>query len=233
VSPEQGEGHWLDVARAAAAGQLVPGAVHEVNNSLTTILGHVQVLLGRPDLSEDLAERLRILAAEGTRAARMLHALLAVSRPPGGEPRPCSLAECAGRILDLTRQELRHDGIRVETDFGRCPAVRMDEQDLQLIILALVQRARAALRGQGADAVLTIRTGLAPDGARLQVLDSGPEDAGPPVRAAGALALGPVGAGLALAQHLAATAGGRLDGARRPGRGMVFTLDLPAAAGRV
>jgi signal transduction histidine kinase len=224
---------WLDVARAAAVGQLVPGAVHELNNSLTTILGHVQVLLGRPDLSEDLGERLQILASEGARAARVLHALLAVSRAPGAVRRPCSLADHAQRVLDLLHHGLRHDGIRVETDFGACPAVRIDEQDLQQIILALFQRARQVMRGQGDGALLTVRTGTAPEGARLQVLDTGPPgEAGPPARGADALALGPVGAALALAAHLGAAAGGRLHAESRPGRGMAFTLDLPAAAGR-
>lgn len=224
---------WLGLARAATVGQLVPGAAHELNNSLTTILGHVQVLLGRPDLPENLRDRLQLLAAEGARAGRLLHAMLAVSRVSTVERRPCSLADHAQRVLDLTRHGLHQVGVRVVTEFDSCPVVRMDEQDLQQIILALVQRAREAMRGQGEDLVLTVRTGPTPDGARLEVLDTGRGDDGVlPARLADALALGSIGAGLLLARHLAAVEGGRLHGAGRPEGGMIFTLDLPAAAGR-
>ena len=223
----------LGLARGAAVAQLVPGVAHEVNNALTTILGHVQILLGRSDLTEDFRERLQLAASEGARAGRLLHAVLAISRTPATDRRPCSLADHAQRVLDLALPRLHQDGVRVVTEFGNCPVVRADEQDLQQAILALVQRAGDAMRGHGDDPVLTIRTGHAPDGARLEVLDTGPGDEVElPARAVEAIAVGPSRVGLVLARTIVAAHGGRLLGAARPEGGMAFTIDLPAASGR-
>jgi two-component system C4-dicarboxylate transport sensor histidine kinase DctB len=222
----------LGLARGAVVARLVPGVAHELSNLLTTILGHVRIVLGRSDLAADLRDRLQFAASEGAQAARLLHALQAVSRTPGTGRRPCSLADHAQRVLELTRDRLHQDGVRVVTELGNCPVVRADEQDLQQAILALVQRAGDSMRGRGDGQVLTVRTGHAPGGARLEVLDTGPgDDVELPGRVTGALESGPHVVGLALARHIAAAHGGRLLGARRPEGGMVFTIDLPAASG--
>lgn len=233
--PETGgaEDVLLGLARGAVVARLVPDVAHELSNVLTTIVGHVRIMLGRSDLADDLRERLQLAASEGAKATRLLHALQAVSRTPVAERRPCSLADHAQRALDLTRDRLHQDGVHVVTELGNCPAVRADEQAIQQVILALVQRAGDSMRGHGDGQVLTVRTGHAPGGARLEVLDTGPgDDLQLPARVTDALESGPHVVGLALARHIVAAHGGRLLGARRPEGGMVFTIDLPAASGR-
>ncbi len=96
----------MDVTRLAAVGELVPGVTHEVNNALTTVLGHTQLLLMRPDLGEHLRQRLELVASEGTRAARLIQNLLAFSRPRPSERRSCSLADQARRVLELKADQL-------------------------------------------------------------------------------------------------------------------------------
>src|SRR5262245_57860169 len=207
---EPADSPWLGLARAAAVGHIVPGAAHELSNSLTTILGHLHVLVGRTDLSEALRDRLELLASEGARAAGLLRAIMTVSRGVSAGRRPCSLVDHAQRVLDLMRGELHRDGVRVVTEFEECPVVRADEWDLEHAILALVQRARHAMRAGSEEAVLIVRSGRTPHGARLEILDTGVvDDRELPPRLADALALGPISAGLALARHIAASEGGR------------------------
>src|SRR5262245_56686132 len=93
----------IDLARRALVAEFVPGVAHELSNALTTALGHVRILLGRPDVADDVRERLQLAATEGARAVQLLQMLRAAAREAGGERHPCSLADPVRRALDLAR----------------------------------------------------------------------------------------------------------------------------------
>jgi signal transduction histidine kinase len=227
---ERAKGHLMDVTRLAAVGELVPGVTHNVNNALTTVLGHTQLLLMRPDLGEHLRQRLELVASEGTRAARLIQNLLAFSRPRPSERRSCSLTDQARRVLELKADQLLHDNVQVVTEFGDSPAVHADEREIQHALLALVQRAHEAMRERSTERVLILRTGAEDGQAWVEVLDTGPAVILEFVdRLAGSL--GPCaarGSGLALAHRIVSDHGGRLQGSPRPEGGMRFYIVLPA-----
>jgi signal transduction histidine kinase len=227
---EGAKGHLMDVTRLANVGELVPGVTHEVNNPLTTVLGHIQLLLMRPDLGEHIRQRLELVASEGSRAARLIQNLLAFSRLRPAERRSCSLADQARRVLELKAHQLYHDSVRVVTEFGDSPAVHADECEIQHALLALVQRAHEAMRERSTERVLTLRTGARDGQAWVDVLDTGPTVvlesldrlADPLEPCAGR------GSGLALAHRIVSDHGGRLQGSPRPEGGMRFSIVLPA-----
>jgi signal transduction histidine kinase len=227
---ERAKGQLMDVTRLAAVGELVPGVTHEVNNALTTVLGHTQLLLMRPDVGEHLRQRLELVASEGTRMARLIQNLLAFSRPRPPERRSCSLADQARRVLELKAYQLHHDNVRVVTEFGDSPAVHADEREIQHALLALVQRALEAMRERSTERVLILRTGAEDGRAWVDVFDTGPtvvlEFLG---RLADPLEPGAArGPGLALAHRIVSDHGGRLQGSPRPEGGMRFSIVLPA-----
>ena len=227
---ERARGQLMDVTRLAAVGELVPGVTHEVNNPLTTVLGHTQLLLMRPDLAEHLRQRLELVASEGTRAARLVQNLLAFSRPRPSERRSCSLADQTRRVLELKAHQLYYDSVRVVTEFGDSPAVYADEREMQHALLALVQRAHEAMRERSGERVLILRTGAGDGQAWVDVLDTGPvvvpELLG---RLADPLAACAFRAsGLALAHRIVSDHGGRLQASPRPEGGMTFSIVLPA-----
>lgn len=226
---ERAQEQLLDLSRLVAVGQLVPGVAHEVNNPLTTILGHAQLLLTRGDLSEHLRQRLQLVAAEGARAARLIQNLLAFARATPSDRRSCSLADQARRVLDLKAHQFYQDGVRVVTDFGDCPAVHADEREVQHALLAIVHRAHQAMRGQPEERVLTVRTGDGGGQVWVEVLDTGPAIA-PETLERLADPLAAAGSGLALAHRVVTEHGGRLRGRVRPEGGTIFSIVLPVEA---
>jgi len=226
----------VDASRFVAVGQLVPGIAHEVNNPLTTVLGHTQLLLTRSDLSEHLRQRLQLVATEGARAARLIQGLLAFARVGPADRRSCSLADQARRVLELKAHQLYQDRVRVVTEFGDVPAVHADERELQHALLALVHRAHQAMRERSEDRVLTVRTGADGRQVWVDVLDTGPAillellD-----RLADPLASATThGSSLALAHRIVTDHGGQLRGGLRLDGGTAFSIVLPveAPAGR-
>ncbi|MGH7333558.1 MAG: sensor histidine kinase [Candidatus Rokuibacteriota bacterium] len=222
----------LDTSRLTAVGQLVPGVAHEVNNPLTTVLGHTQLLLMRPDLSEPLRQRLQLVATESARAARLIQSLLAFARARPADRRTCSLADQARRVLELKAHQLYQDSVRVVTEFGDGPPVHADEHEIQHALLALVQRAHEAMRERSEERVLTVRTGAGGGQVWVDVLDTGPAIGLEMLdRLADPLATATVrGLGLALAHRIATDHGGQLRGGLRPEGGTTFSIVLPAEA---
>jgi two-component system NtrC family sensor kinase len=220
----------LDLARLASVGQLVSGVAHEVNNPLTTILGHAQLLLARPGLDEHVRQRLELVAGESVRAARLIQNLLAFARERASGRQPCSLAEQARRVLDLKSHQLYQDSVRVVTEFGDCPPVRADEREIQHALLALVHRAHQAMRGQPEERVLTVRTRSVQGEVWTDVLDTGPALApGALERLSDPLATAIGGGlGLALAHRIVAAHGGRLRGGGAREGGALVSIVLPA-----
>jgi C4-dicarboxylate-specific signal transduction histidine kinase len=234
---ERARAQLLRVNKLTAVGDLAGAAAHEINNPLTTILGQAHLLLMRPDLPQPVRERLQIIADEAARVARIVQNLLLFARQYPSERRPASLADQAQRVLDLKGYQLQRDGVQIVTEWGDCPPVWADENQLQQVLLALVQNAHQAMAGQRGERVLRMRTGRSEAGARLEVLDTGPRwEPDALSRVFDPLAtVGPGrggGPALAVAVRIVTDHGGRLQAANGPEGGAIFTLELPLAPAR-
>ncbi len=100
-------------ARLALIGRLLPAAVHELNNPLTTISGFAQLLAASTDdprIRADLAQ----IEAASTTASRYVAGLMRLM----GRAREVSIADLSQTLdeaLSLLGYELRRGGIAVET----------------------------------------------------------------------------------------------------------------------
>jgi signal transduction histidine kinase len=220
-------------AKLSAVGELASGVAHEINNLLTTILGQTQLLQGQAGLAPAVHERVRILAEESARAARIVQNFLAFARHYPPKRRPCALGEQVRRVLDLKAYQLEQDGIRVETDVEPCPPVWADENQLQQVLLNLVLNAEQAMAEHGSERVLTLRVRANDVHARIEVLDTGPGVSAdalprifdpffttkPPGRGSGL--------GLSVSRGIIRDHQGRLRAENRPEGGAVFVVELP------
>src|SRR5262249_8915765 len=157
-----------------AVGELASGVAHEINNPLTTILGQAHLLLDHSDIPPKVRERVKIVADEASRAARIVQNLLLFARHYPPERRPCSLTEQVKRVIELIGYQLDLAQIRVETDLPKCPPVWADENQLQQVVLNLIQNAQQAMDKQNDDRVVTVRIRALGSTVALEVLDTGP-----------------------------------------------------------
>jgi two-component system NtrC family sensor kinase len=223
----------IHAEKLSAVGELASGVAHEINNPLTTILGQAHLLLSEQEATPAVRERLKIIAEETSRAAKIVQNLLMFARHYTPERRPCSLADQARRVLDLKSYQLRQDNVQVETEFGACPPVYADENQIQQVLLNLIQNAHQAMIGHPKARVLTVRIGGGPSHARLEVLDTGP---GIPAEVLPRI-FDPFfttkppgdgsGLGLSISYGIITEHHGRLWGENRPEGGAAFIVELP------
>ncbi|MGH7390248.1 MAG: sensor histidine kinase [Candidatus Rokuibacteriota bacterium] len=226
----------LHAEKLSAVGELASGVAHEINNPLTTILGQAHLLLADTDVKVNVRDRMRIIADETSRAARIVQNLLMFARHYTPERRPCSLADQVRRVLELKIYQLQQDDIAVETDFAPCPPVYADQNQIQQVLLNLVQNAHHAMSRQESPRVLTIRVYAAGDHGRVEVLDTGhgiPPEVLPKVFDPFFTTKPPgkgSGLGLSVSYGIVVEHRGRLTAANRPEGGATFVVELPLGA---
>ena len=219
--------------KLSAVGELASGVAHEINNPLTTILGQAHLLLDHSDVTPHVRDRVKIIADEASRAARIVQNLLLFSRHYPAERRPCRLEDQVNRVLALKAYQLQQDNVDVTTDFGECPPVWADEHQLQQVLLNLVQNAHYAMGKRVAPRVLTLRVYTEGDRAVIGVLDNGPgipPDALPRIFDPFFTTKPPgegSGLGLSVSYGIVGEHHGRLWAANRPEGGAAFYIELP------
>jgi PAS domain S-box-containing protein len=149
------EERFRQAQKVQAIGQLAGGIAHDFNNILTVISGYSQILMLKPDFSDEVRANLGQIHAAGHRAAELTRQLLAFSRKQRLQPRIIYLNAVAAE-MDPMLQRLVGENIRIRTIAmsGLAP-VKADPSQIQQVVMNLVVNARDAMPGGGQ---LTIET---------------------------------------------------------------------------
>ncbi len=224
----------LQTEKLAALGQMVTGVAHELSNPLTTILGYAQRLL----LNEQTppGEEVQRIYQEAERAARILRQLLQSGRETRPDRRLVSPNQIVLRALDAQRFGLSPETIRVEVDLDpAAPLILGDADQLQQVVMNLIGNAQQAIEQDSGHGTIRVSTrGTDERRVRLEIADDGPGI--PPAvlsrifdpffttKPAG---MG-TGLGLSIVLSIVREHGGQVQATNRPGRGAVFSVELPA-----
>jgi signal transduction histidine kinase len=216
----------------AAVGQAAANVAHQVGTPLNLVSGYVQVLLAEPALDERTRRRLEMMQRQIEQVTSAVRGLLDRARRTVQKEQiePAGLIE---RALEIARPRLDRSGVALSVSAAPgLPRIEADAVQLELALLNLVTNAMDAMGDGG---TLDVKLTTTATGVRLEVADSGPgipeamlKSIFEPWVTTKPFGRG-TGLGLAIARSVIGAHGGTISVANRPGRGAVFTVDLPAA----
>ncbi len=138
-----------------AVGQLAGGIAHDFNNLLTAMIGFCDLLLLRHSPGDQSFGDIMQIKQNANRAARLVRQLLAFSRQQTLQPRVLTLTDVLGDLTNLIRR-LIGANIKLVITHGRdLGLVRVDQGQLEQVVINLAVNARDAMRDGGE---LTVRT---------------------------------------------------------------------------
>jgi two-component system cell cycle sensor histidine kinase/response regulator CckA len=149
------EEQFVQGQKMQAVGQLAGGVAHDFNNLLTAMIGFCDLLLLRHSPGDQSFGDIMQIKQNANRAAGLVRQLLAFSRQQTLQPRVLSITDVLGDLTNLLRR-LIGANINLNITHGRdLGLVRVDQGQLEQVVINLAVNARDAMREGGE---LTVRT---------------------------------------------------------------------------
>ncbi|HJQ56242.1 MAG TPA: PAS domain S-box protein [Vineibacter sp.] len=244
----------FEAAKLSKLGEMAAAMAHELNQPLAVIRMAAENTLDEIDMdpppdaamADFLRSKLRRIADQTDRAAKVIGQLRAHARKGDDLPAPFDVPEAVNGALDLLREQLKLDGIRVAVVSAACPPIVGHRSRFEQVVINLMINARDAIK-MVPDARVGARTGqidviVTPNDdnsrVRLALRDNGP---GIPPHALERLfepffTTKPkdkgTGLGLSICHSIVAEMGGALSAHNHPDGGAVFEIDVPAVSSR-
>ncbi|MCB1539077.1 MAG: PAS domain S-box protein [Alphaproteobacteria bacterium] len=152
---KQLEAQFTQSQKMQAVGQLAGGVAHDFNNLLTAMIGFCDLLLLRHKPGDPSFNDIMQIKQNANRAANLVRQLLAFSRQQTMQPKVLDVTDTLTELSHLMRRLI---GVMIELEIIHGPdtgLVKVDEGQLEQVLINLVVNARDAMNGQGR---LTIKT---------------------------------------------------------------------------
>jgi signal transduction histidine kinase/HAMP domain-containing protein len=226
----------IQAAKLSAMGELVAGVAHELNNPLTVLVGASQLL--ERNAPESLQNHVRLIRDAVEVARNVVHGLLAFGRRMPMERTPTNMNDLLDSVLALSAADLRFHSVKVEKVVEpHLPPVWVDGNQIRQVILNVINNAKQAMaEHEGAERKLTISMHRTPpDRVQIRLADTGPgipADILPTIFDPFVTTKGNngTGLGLSISYGIIGEHGGFIGAESPPGRGAVFTIELPIGA---
>jgi len=150
------EAQFVQSQKMQAVGQLAGGVAHDFNNLLTAINGHCDLLLLRHKSDDGDYGDLIQIRQNANRAAALVRQLLAFSRKQTLRPKVLKISRTLAQLSKLLNRLLGEKvNLNIDIDDG-LNLVRVDERQLEQVIMNLVVNARDAML-EGGEVMISAR----------------------------------------------------------------------------
>ena len=230
----------IHVSRLSTMGEMATGIAHELNQPLSAIVNFANGCARRLRLGigekQELIAAMEQIANQARRAGEIIKRLRGMVTRQAPVRRVVdlnTLVRDACALIDHDRRQLQ---VKIESRLSERPVmVRADPVQIEQVILNLLRNALDALRNQDPERRhMVVRTSATPDGtARIEVEDNGSGIAPDALRRLFdpffSTKKSGMGMGLSISQTIVTDHNGRIEARSVPGRGAVFTVELPLA----
>jgi two-component system, cell cycle sensor histidine kinase and response regulator CckA len=143
------EAQFVQAQKMQAVGQLAGGVAHDFNNLLTAIIGFCDLLLVRHGAGDQSFADLMQVKQNAVRGANLVRQLLAFSRRQTLRPKVLDVTDVLAELSNLLRR-LIGEKTELKMSHGRnLGAVRVDEGQLEQVVINLAVNARDAMPDGG------------------------------------------------------------------------------------
>jgi len=229
----------VEAEKLATLGRFSVGVAHEINNPLAIINEKAGLMKDYLERAEDFRDKERFSAmldaifAAVQRSRGITHRILDFAGQPGESPDAVDLNGLAREVVALLGQEIGSKRIQVRLDLAeQLPPLRSDRGQVQQVLASILLNAVEAVGDGGAITVSTVRKDAGTQ--QLSVEDNGRGIAEevlkrifePFLLTSKETGKG-AGLGLAISHGIVKRLGGAILVRSTPGRGTVFTVEIP------
>ncbi|GAB4147586.1 MAG: PAS domain-containing sensor histidine kinase [Sphingomonadales bacterium] len=148
---------FAQAQKMQAIGQLAGGIAHDFNNILTAIIGFCDLLTVRHNAGDASFSDIMQIKQNANRAANLVRQLLAFSRKQTLRPSVIDITDALAELHNLLRR-LIGENIELKMQHGRnLGAIKVDQGQLEQVIINLAVNARDAMPGGGTLTITTSR----------------------------------------------------------------------------
>jgi len=229
--------------RLALVGQMAAGYAHELNNSLTTMLGYTELVhnvinANYPELRE-LLGKITTITNQTQRASQLSQNLLDISRKKSSEREPTDVHKLIEQVLAYTEYRVHAQGLKVVRDFEpTLPRISVDPRRVEQVFLNLILNACHAM-AKGGTLSITARQVQREMGSVVQLAfaDNGHGIAEQNLKEifdpffSTKAGTGGTGLGLFISRKIVESYQGTIGVASEENKGTTFTVEFPALQG--
>lgn len=157
----------LQSDKLATIGRLAAGIAHEINNPLTSISLHTQIM-SKKTWDENTNNRLKIIDTEANRAARIVKGLLEFAHQSEPKLNPVNINSEIDKVLKILDPKL--NGIRVTTILKPLPPIMADSEQIQQVIMNMLMNSVQSITTNGE---IMIKTTEEKDTIEISITDNG------------------------------------------------------------
>ena len=152
------EMHLIHSQKMQAIGQLSGGIAHDFNNLLTAMLGFCDLLLVKHPAGDPSFAEIMQIKQNANRAANLVRQLLALSRKQVLKPKILDVTDIIAELANLIRRLIGEDIKLYITHTRDLNQVKVDQSQLEQVIINLVVNAKDAIIASGNAGTITITT---------------------------------------------------------------------------
>jgi len=221
--------------RLVSLGEMAAGLAHEISNPLTAVMGFAYLLQQNPATSPEIKEDVESIYRESKRAAEVIKNFLAFSRGQAAEKKAEQINGLIENVLKIRQSRMQKANISVNLDLAEgLPSIYCDPAQIQQAILNIILNAEYFMYQTHQRGTLSISTCLSDSNIKLSIADDGPgitpDKLGhvfDPFYTTKQVGEG-TGLGLSICHSIVHEHGGEIYVESSPGKGAVFTIELPA-----